>query len=189
MSMRVISNLFDTMREHLKLQQELFLSFLMDRLIRPLPGSSHNANVGGPRKGEMESELDASTWNVEETPAMPPFTVNAQGAGGPMKSPHSGLSTPSGERRSSGASSSGAQISGRGDRAAAVVQFSGPAQEARDLMLEYLAQYARAPEFMTNLWVNYDCNVDCEDLFERLIKFFSRVRPLSAALVNPATED
>ena len=155
------------MREHLKLQQELFFSFLVDRLIRPA-GSLTSA---GARKGEMESELDAHTWNVAESPVSGHSSVTL--AGTPMKSVHSLGGT---ERRSSGSlTQSGGPSSGGSRQQQAVFTH---ANEARELMLEYLAQYARAPDFMTNLWINYDCNVDCEDLFERLIKFLSRVRDL-----------
>lgn len=143
------------MRPHLKLQQELFFSFLIDRLVRPIGNAGTAANG---RKGNMESELDANTWNVGDVSF--PST--------PMKSAHSLGGT---ERRSSGTLS---QSSGPSSRQA----VNTPGSEGRDLMLEYLAQYARAPDFMTNLWINYDCNVDCEDLFERLIKFFSRVRQI-----------
>lgn len=140
-SLRVIANIFDTMREHLKLQQELFLSFLMDRLIRP-------GSLNGARKGEVESVLDASTWNADYS-----------------------LTSKSDERERRGSGTLSQSTGPSGGRHQTL-----PGSEGRDLMLEYLAQFAKAPDFMTNLWVNYDCNVDCEDLFERLIKFFSRVR-------------
>jgi brefeldin A-resistance guanine nucleotide exchange factor 1 len=162
------------MREHLKLQQELFFSFLVDRLIRPA-GSLTSA---GARKGEMESELDAHTWNVAESPVSGHSSVTL--AGTPMKSVHSLGGT---ERRSSGSlTQSGGPSSGGSRQQQAVFTH---ANEARELMLEYLAQYARAPDFMTNLWINYDCNVDCEDLFERLIKFLSRVCSLKRSCHIP----
>ncbi|KAG8899424.1 GDP/GTP exchange factor for ARF [Tulasnella sp. 408] len=44
----------------------------------------------------------------------------------------------------------------------------------RELMLETLAYIARQPTFMVDLWANYDCDVNCEDLFERLISFMAR---------------
>lgn len=47
--------------------------------------------------------------------------------------------------------------------------------EARELMLEVLSHFARGRWSMVDLWVNYDCNVEGEDLFERLVKFLSRV--------------
>jgi brefeldin A-resistance guanine nucleotide exchange factor 1 len=142
------------MREHLKLQQELFISFLVDRLVRPVGNSSMHA-----RKGEMESELDASTWNIDDSSNM---VVT------PQRSSH--LLTPTSERRSSGSLTQSVGPSSSNTRYQPL-----PGSESRDLMLEYLVHFARAPDFMTNLWINYDCNVDCEDLFERLIKFFSRV--------------
>lgn len=154
-TMRLVSNVFDTMREHLKLQQELFISFLVDRLVRPVGNAAALT-----RKGEMESELDASTWNVDESANMAIAT---------QKNAH--LSTPTSERRSSGSLGQSVGPSSTNTRYQPL-----PVSESRDLMLEYLVQFARAPDFMTNLWINYDCNVDCEDLFERLVKFFSRVR-------------
>jgi brefeldin A-resistance guanine nucleotide exchange factor 1 len=43
-------------------------------------------------------------------------------------------------------------------------------------MLEYLSHFARQPGFLASLWVGYDCHIESEDLFERLVTFFSRVR-------------
>ena len=48
--------------------------------------------------------------------------------------------------------------------------------ETRELMLETLSHIARYPSFMVDLFVNYDCDVNCEDLFERLIDFLTKVR-------------
>ena len=151
-SLRVITNIIDTMRQHLKLQQELFLSFLMDRLIRPV-----TAAAGVARKGELESELDASTWNMADTAA--------PSLGKSVSSPLAVSSS----RRSSGSLNQSTMHSNR------QVNNGLPYSEGRHLMLEYLAQFAKAEDFMTNLWINYDCNVDCEDVFERVVKFFSRV--------------
>ena len=109
----------------------------------------------------MESELDATTWNIDD---------NTSAAVTPIKNSH--LLSPQGERRSSGNLT---QSVGPNPSHARYQPL--PGSESRDLMLEYLVQFARAPDFMTNLWINYDCNVDCEDHFERLIKFFSRVSP------------
>lgn len=127
-SLRVISNIFDTMREHLKLQQELFLSFLLDRLVLPI---AQGVPAAG-RKGELESSLDASTW----------------GAAGDALT--TGTSTPQ-------------QKETRGN------------PEAREMMFEILGHLSRGQYSLLDLWVNYDCNVECEDLYERLIKFLSRV--------------
>ncbi|GAA5869908.1 hypothetical protein JCM16303_001838 [Sporobolomyces ruberrimus] len=131
-SLRVITNIFDTMRPHLKLQQELFLSFLLDRLILP------PSIAPGARKADVETALDRSTWLKDE---------------GEDRRPSS-ASTVSRERER--------------DRE------KGPSAETRELMLEIISHFARGKYPMVDLWVNYDCNVEGEDLFERLIKFLSR---------------
>ena len=51
--------------------------------------------------------------------------------------------------------------------------------EARELMLEILAHWARGRYEMVDLWVNYDCNIEGEDLFERFVRFLSRVSGLA----------
>lgn len=134
MSLRVITNIFDTMREHLKLQQELFLSFLMDRLVLPLPSTAP-----GTRKAEMESQLDASTWGGEGR--------------------ETGTSTPQGGR----------------EREREREKESRGSAEARELMMEVMGHLARGEFALVDLWVNYDCNIECEDLYERVVKFLSRV--------------
>ncbi|GAA5949414.1 hypothetical protein JCM21900_004055 [Sporobolomyces salmonicolor] len=145
-SLRVITNIFDTMRPHLKLQQELFLSFLLDRLIQPLPSTAP-----GTRKADVESQLDRSTWAQDD-----------------------------------GAPSLGASPNGRErDR-----ERGGAGQETRELMLEILGHFARGKYSMVDLWVNYDCNVEGEDLFERLIKFLSRgVYPANQASAYQYQQD
>ncbi|KAH8117228.1 Sec7-domain-containing protein [Phellopilus nigrolimitatus] len=45
--------------------------------------------------------------------------------------------------------------------------------ETRELMLEALNHIARHPSFMVDLFANYDCDVNCEDLFEKLIDFLT----------------
>lgn len=134
-SLRVITNIFDTMRSHLKLQQELFLSFLLDRLI--LPNAPPNV-----RKADLETELDRATWAQDSTDS----TASAR--------PSTPLSASVREKDR--------------DRA-------GPSAESRALMLEILGHFVRGKYSMVDLWVNYDCNIEGEDLYERLVKFLSRV--------------
>lgn len=47
--------------------------------------------------------------------------------------------------------------------------------ETRDLLLEALAHLARYPSFLVDLWVNYDCDMEREDLFEKTVGFLTRV--------------
>ncbi|KAG0038070.1 GDP/GTP exchange factor for ARF [Podila clonocystis] len=137
LTLRVISTLFDTMKPCLKLQQELFLSFLLDRLsppafaLKPLP---FNPDFGEPlRPAVVTSEPEVS---------------NGSRAGSPSPSVKSG----------------------KGDKLDTTTAHG----EVRELLLECLGQFARAPTFMVDLWVNYDCGLDCGDLFQDMIKFLTR---------------
>ncbi|ORZ01929.1 hypothetical protein BCR41DRAFT_342440 [Lobosporangium transversale] len=135
LTLRVISTVFDTMRPSLKLQQELFLSFLLDRLsppasaLKPLP---FNPDFGDP--------------------------------------PRSIVNTPEPESSSRAGSPNPSLKSSKGERLDTTVAQG----EVRELLLECLGQFARAPTFMVDLWVNYDCGLDCGDLFQDMIKFLTR---------------
>lgn len=132
------------MREHLKLQQELFLSYLLDRLVVAPPSSTPIAPGG--RKVELENILDLNTWNsldlIESTGIN---TGYSNGNGG------YNLSSNGGGRE-------------RGGREA----------EARELMLETVGHFSKGDD-LVDIWVNYDCHIEGEDLFERMIKFLCRV--------------
>ncbi|GAA5939550.1 hypothetical protein JCM3775_004858 [Rhodotorula graminis] len=152
-SLRVITNVFDTMRPHLKLQQELFLSFLLDRLILP--------NAAGLRNADLESQLDLSTWAHDGASGLNGAGHESGGASGGGGGGHGGApertSTPTPASRERGGGAGG-----------------GPSAESRELMLELLSHLVRGKHSMVDLWVNYDCSVEGEDLYERLVKFLSR---------------
>ncbi|KAJ7261394.1 hypothetical protein B0H12DRAFT_1106609, partial [Mycena haematopus] len=129
-ALRTISTVFDTMRPHLKLQQELFLAFTIDRLAPPAPPQGKKANgqrTASPRPG---------------TPTLGPPEGKQE--------PGNGASTPS------------------------RVLVTPARGETRDLMLETLSQISRHPSFMVDLYINYDCDINCENLFERLIEFLTK---------------
>ncbi|KAG0242430.1 GDP/GTP exchange factor for ARF [Actinomortierella wolfii] len=136
LTLRVISTVFDTMRPHLKLQQELFLSFLLDRLnppalaMRPAP---FNPDFGEPPKAAPTPE--------PEVPA-------GSRAGSPSPSVRSG----------------------RSEKIDTLIAQG----EVRELLLECLGQFTRVPTFMVDLWVNYDCSLDSDDLFQNMVKFLTR---------------
>lgn len=134
-ALRTITTVFQTMRKHLKLQQELYLAFSIDRLAAPpqlKPINSKKNNPTSPRPGtpatgtpilgpvDTELELDKGS----PVPSRPPVQP------------------------------------ARGD--------------TRDLMLETLSQLCRHPSSMVDLYVNYDCDINCENLFERLIEFLTK---------------
>ena len=44
-------------------------------------------------------------------------------------------------------------------------------------MLETLSQLMLNRNFMVDLWVNFDCDPESEDVFERMVDFLTKVSP------------
>lgn len=136
LSLRTISTMFETMRPHLKLQQELFLAFTVDRLAPPLPTKAFNTGRKGVTSPQVGTPANAS-------PRLGPADAKTD----------SQLSAPTTPRPT-------------------VVPARG---QTRELMLETLSQISRHPSFMVDLYVNYDCDQNCENMFERLVDFLTKV--------------
>lgn len=51
--------------------------------------------------------------------------------------------------------------------------------EMKEMALEAIVQLCRIPSFVTELYINYDCDYYCANLFEELTKLLSKV-------LNPA---
>ncbi|CAH7684938.1 hypothetical protein PPACK8108_LOCUS19385 [Phakopsora pachyrhizi] len=158
-SLRCMSNLMDTMRPYLKIHLELLLSYLMNRLLPQPTLTIHKLTNGHTGTiPEFEEQLDCLTWKKVDRP------------GGDLSIPRTSSPAPSSGSRNSVMTSQQAMIA---------------TGQVRQVMLEYLAHFSRAPDFMVNLWVNFDCNVDCEDIFERLIRFLARgIYALNPAYAN-----
>lgn len=131
------------MRPHLKLQQELLLSFLVDKLTPP-PGS---AGAGGRTHLGIAPKKQAGIGSNAST---------------------SDLAERNKEKEDDDDSSKAGSRGGR----AGIAPARG---ETRELMLETLGHLSRYPEFMVDMWVNYDCDLNCEDVFERLVGFLVKV--------------
>lgn len=134
-ALKAIAVLFEVARGSLKLQRELFLSFLVARL-EPV-GPVFDGKPGLSKQG-----LGTETPTGSARPSTPAL--------GTPRTP--GLGTP---------------------KAGAAAGNVEP--ELRELMLETLVLLSREPSFMVDLWVNYDCDVNCEDVFERLVGFLTKV--------------
>ncbi|EKM55633.1 uncharacterized protein PHACADRAFT_121344 [Phanerochaete carnosa HHB-10118-sp] len=132
-TLRAISTMFETMRQELKLQQELFLTFTIDRLAPPpstikthLTRSGVSPRPGTPSPDSPRLGPVGIDSELEKTPSTPRLLV----------------------------------APARGD--------------TRELLLETLALISRHPSFMVDLYTNYDCNMNCENMFERLIDFATK---------------
>ncbi|KAI8581103.1 hypothetical protein K450DRAFT_234658 [Umbelopsis ramanniana AG] len=147
LTLRVISTVFDTMRPYLKLQQELFLFFLIERLTR------------------TGSTSTGITYNVDEEGSvnfvLPNLDTTRDGRDSgyvDVRSSSPGLGGRSSDSRSVKSGNESSAYSG----------------EVRELLLECLTQCARIPTFMVDLWVNFDSDISCGNLFEELIHFLSK---------------
>lgn len=151
-ALRTISTVFDTMRQDLKLQQELFLTFTIDRLTPPPlpPHQKATPSVGGAKPRTYSPATRPGTPSVTS-----PLVIPAEKSDADSITPPTRLLVP-------------------------------PARgEIRDLILENLSVIAGHPSFMVDLFTNYDSDINCENLFERLIDFLTKVIDSRYALINP----
>lgn len=142
-SLRAIATVFDTMRKHLKLQQELFLAFTIDRLALPFLGHSKGQPIVAlTMSGKKDAYSGTPRPGTPATPKLNPEAIDPETE--PEKGPSRVLVAPA-----------------RG--------------ETRNLILETLTQISQHSSFMVDLYANYDCDINCENIFERLIDFLTKV--------------
>ncbi|KAF9532355.1 Sec7-domain-containing protein [Crepidotus variabilis] len=139
-ALRTTSTIFDTMSGHLKLQQELFLTFTIDRLTPPPSAPGKAAVIVNSRSRGYSPSPRVGTPAATNSPLL--------------------LPTDKSEADSSTAPSRLLVAPAKG--------------ETRDLILETLSQVAGHASFMVDLYTNYDCDPNCENLFERLVDFLTK---------------
>ena len=136
-SLRVAGTLLATCRGVLKLQQELFLSYLVACL---------HPRIGIPEEIGIDPALYEGVPQAPKLVKPPPSQAN------------SGRSTPVPVK----------------DRQRLGMEGGSRRPEAREAMVESVSALVRIPSFMTELFRNYDCEVDRSDLCEDMIGLLSR---------------
>jgi golgi-specific brefeldin A-resistance guanine nucleotide exchange factor 1 len=138
-SLIVAGTLLATCRGVLKLQQELFLSYLVACL---------HPTVEIPREPGIDPSLYAG---IPQTPKLvkPPSTPNQPG---------SGRSTPVPVK----------------DRQKLGLEGGARKPDARQAMVEGIGVLSRMPNFIVELFINYDCDADRSDLCEDMIGLLAR---------------
>jgi golgi-specific brefeldin A-resistance guanine nucleotide exchange factor 1 len=136
-SLRVAGTLLQTCREVLKLQQELFLSYLVACLhprvdIPQEPGIDPALYEGIPQAPKLVKPSPSQAASGRSTPV-------------PIK-----------------------------DRQKLGLEGGSRRPEARESMVESIGALVRMPTFMTELFVNYDCEVDRADLCEDMVGLLCR---------------
>ncbi|PWN34678.1 Sec7-domain-containing protein [Meira miltonrushii] len=146
-SLRTTSTLFETMREHLKLQYESFIAYIFDRLAPTFPISAEPwkddaSNVLAMRRANLNDikrtgTPDVGTPNAPPPPPPPPLPKTSD------RSPAHG--------------------------------------ESRELVIETLSlllgshlPFESDHDAFVELWINYDCDVDCDNMFEKMVNFLCR---------------
>ncbi|CDO70750.1 hypothetical protein BN946_scf184798.g65 [Trametes cinnabarina] len=137
-ALRTIATMFETMRPKLKLQQELFLAFTIDRLAPPTAPFAKNMPL-----------------------AQRALTNSPRPSGSVPSTPHLGPTPPELDSEKTPSTPRLLVPPARGD--------------TRELLLETLCQISRHSSFMVDLYVNYDCDMNCENMFERFIEFSAKV--------------
>lgn len=164
LSLRALSTMFETMREHLKLQHELFLNYLMDRLSPtfPLPLEPWNERTFDSvvkRAADFTSRTgapDHTSAALQVQPPPPPAPPAPPLPKGSERAPATG--------------------------------------EARELYLEAFAllfrnfDSERSAEYLVDLYLNYDCYTDCDNMYERVLHFLCRAIH-AANPQNPSQQD
>lgn len=147
-TLRSVSTVFETMREHLKLQHELFLSYLVDRLSPTFPISTEPwrdeaSNLLAVRRAALVDAQGRASSNDLVSPSPPPPPPPPPLPKGSDRSPAHG--------------------------------------EGRELIIETLSLLLGTytprmdgVDSLVELWVNYDCDVDCENMFEKFVSFLCR---------------
>ncbi|SPO22511.1 related to golgi-specific brefeldin a-resistance guanine nucleotide exchange factor 1 [Ustilago trichophora] len=152
LSLRALSTMFETMREHLKLQHELFLNYLMDRLAPTFPLALEPWNE--------------RTFDTVAKRAIAAEATNRIGTPGPI-APAVQLQPPPPPAPPA------PPLPKTSDRAPAT-------GEARELYLETFAllfrnfDSERSAEYLVDLYLNYDCYTDNDNMYERVLHFLCR---------------
>jgi brefeldin A-resistance guanine nucleotide exchange factor 1 len=149
-SLRTTSTLFSTLLPHLKPQLELFLSYLIDRLTPPNPSPIPQTLLAPP-----------SNTSRPASPAV----------GGSIRRSETPLAV-EGDKDNATALDSSTPISSTPRPLSLLPPVPG---ETKELMLDTLTQIAMRESFMVDCWVNFDCSLESEDIFERLLAFLTRV--------------
>lgn len=137
-SLRVAGTLLATCRSVLKLQQELFLSYIVACLHPRVPIPE-------------EPNIDPSLYQgVPQAPALVKPT--------PQPGTQSGRSTPVPVK----------------DRQKLGMEGGSRKPDAREAMVESVGALVRIPSFMTELFVNYDCEIDRSDLCIDMVGLLAR---------------
>jgi brefeldin A-resistance guanine nucleotide exchange factor 1 len=139
LTLRTISTMMNTMRRYLKLQQELFLAYTLDRLAPPVTGKLSRLGTPVQRSGLFSPRPGSPSSHASSLELLDEADVEK------------GSPTPN---------------------RPSVIPARG---SARDLLLDVLSQISSHSSFLVELFSNYDCDINAENLFDRVIDLLTKV--------------
>ena len=151
-ALTVIVTIFVTMQEHLKLQQEVFITYLLTCL-SPI--------------AEISREEGVSNIFYDGVPSIPKTVLAASSkVPAPTNVP---------KPRKLRSSPSIVDFTTADTNSAPIPRFvTARSPDSREMFVETLTTLARQPSFFADLYLNYDCDPDRSDLCEDLVGFFCR---------------
>ncbi|KAF2721574.1 Sec7-domain-containing protein [Polychaeton citri CBS 116435] len=153
-SLRVAGTLLATCRSVLKLQQELFLGYVVACL---------HPKVPIPDEASIDPALYA---DVPQAPALVRPSASPAPGAGPFSRPGAPAITTPGSGRAT-------PVPVR-ERTRLGMEGGSRKPDAREAMVESIGALVRIPSFMTELFVNYDCEIDRNDLCIDMIGLLAR---------------
>ncbi len=154
LTLRAFYNLFLSLKKYLKPHMELFFNTITTQIgevLLPLPPNSSSAS--------------------------PSSTHHNPHHGHPHHPPHSASSSPQSVHSPSGSSSSAAIPSHQSPLLSAASMMPA-SHEQQEMTLEVILDFCRDDFFMVDLYVNFDCDYRCSNVFENLCKFLYKVRDM-----------
>ncbi len=139
LTLRTISTMINSVRRYLKLQQELFLAYTLDRLAPPVTGKPSRLGTPVPKSGLFSPRPSSPGSHASSLELLEEADIE------------NGSPTPN---------------------KPSVIPASGG---ARDLLLDVLSQISSHPSFLVELFSNYDCDTNAENLFDRMIDLLTKV--------------
>ncbi|KAE8213264.1 hypothetical protein CF327_g3176 [Tilletia walkeri] len=187
-SLRAITTLFAAMKPHLKLQFELFVAFCLDRLAPTFPFTMEPWKEGAlamaaARRAQVPlTPVDAPAGGAPPPPPPPPpmpktserapatgetreltlETFNMLFRGFERHGASAAIPT------ADGVAASGSFLGLTGTEGGAMGLGGSGAQTP------VMGGHAAVEDVMVTLWVNYDCDSHCEDLYDRIVRFLCR---------------
>ncbi|KAN0128483.1 Sec7-like domain is implicated in guanine nucleotide exchange function [Lactarius tabidus] len=138
LTLRTISTMMNALRKHLKLQQELFLTYTLDRLAPPVAGKPSRLGTPVPKGGFFSPRPRTPRSHSPSLELVDEAEVEK------------GSPTP--------------------NRPSVIPARGG----ARDLLLETLSQISSHPGYLIELFSNYDCDINAENLFDRVLDLLTK---------------